>query len=174
MGAILSCGCYNKQKLRDRAKHRLLKHPLYRLWANVKSRCYDPKNKAYENYGGRGVKMCDEWVNNPESFIKWCLNNGWAKGLFLDKDIKSIKLGLPSPLVYSPEWCNFVTRKENNNYTRYSVFITFNGVTRNIVQWADHLGMVPNTLQNRLRRRGWSVERALTEPVGKTPKNKNK
>lgn len=171
-GSILSCGCYNKKKLRERAKHRLLKHPLYRLWAGVKSRCTNHKYKSYKNYGGRGVVVCAEWYDNPEAFIKWCLENGWKKGLFLDKDIIALEKNVPEPLIYSPEWCRFVTRKENNNNTRYTVFITFNGMTKNIVQWAEHLGMVSNTLQNRLRRRGWSVERALTTPVGKAKKRK--
>lgn len=173
-GQTLSCGCYNLERLRGRVKHGLLRHPLYRIWASVKARCTNENEKSYKNYGGRGVVLCDEWLNDPEAFIKWGLNNGWEKGLDLDKDLKAKELNLQPPLIYSPEWCQFITRKKNNNATRHNVLITFNGMTKNIVQWAEHLGMVSNTLQNRLRRRGWSVERAFTEPVIKAPKNKNK
>lgn len=165
-GKVISCGCYNRQKSKDAVKHGLLKHPLYRLWASVKARCTNPNEKCYKNYGGRGVRLCSEWLNNPERFINWCLNNGWRKGLQLDKDIKAKQMGA-EPLLYSPVFCQFVTRKENNNSTRYNVLITHNGETRNIVQWAEHLGMVSNTLQNRIRRRNWSIERALTTPISK-------
>lgn len=172
-GQVLSCGCYNLERLQERAKHGFYCHPLYRLWASVKARCTNENEKCYKNYGGRGVKMCDEWINDPEAFIKWCLNNGWKKGLDLDKDLKAKEMNLPPPLVYSPEWCQFITRKKNNNATRHNVEITFNGMTKNIVQWATYLGVVPNTLQNRIRRRGWSIEKAFTTSV-KVYKNKNK
>lgn len=166
-GAALSCGCYNLERLSERAVHGLSKHPLYRVWASVKARCTNSNEKSYKNYGGRGVKLCEEWRDNPEEFIKWGINNGWKKGLELDKDIKAREMGLEPPLVYSPQWCQFVTKRKNNEITRHSVLITFNGVEKTIIQWARDIGITPNTLQNRIRRYKWPIEKALTEPVNK-------
>jgi len=146
-------------------KHGLNKHPLYRIWAKVKTRCYDPKAKEYPNYGGRGVVMCDDWKDNPKSFIEWCINNGWQKGLDIDKDILAEKLGA-EPLLYSPERCQFVTRKENLNNKRDNVRVTYNGITKTIAQWAEQTGIKRDCLRYRIQIMKWPLEEALTIPSG--------
>lgn len=164
-GVSKSCGCYNIEKTIERGtKHGLYYHPAYRVWSKVKTRCYDSKAKEYPNYGGRGVVMCDEWKNNPKSFVEWCLANGWRRGLDIDKDILAERIGV-EPLLYSPERCLFVTRKENLNNKRDNVRITFNGITKNITQWAEEIGMNRSSLRYRIQRSKWPIEKALTTPV---------
>lgn|SRR5574341_2046669 len=96
--------------------HRIIggsKHPLYRVWDNMHQRCINPNNKSYSDYGGRGVSVCEEW-NDYEKFHSWALQNGWKKGLHIDKDIKG------DGLLYSPNTCSIVTQKENNRKTRWT------------------------------------------------------
>jgi len=91
--------------------------PLYDMYRNIKQRCYNKSNNQYMDYGDRGVYMCDEWLNDYITFQKWALENGYKKGLVIDKDIKSSQLGYSIPF-YSPETCTFVTSSQNNLFTR--------------------------------------------------------
>lgn len=166
-GKTRSCGCLNLESLKKRATvHGYWSHPAYRIWHKVRQRCYNENCKEYHNYGGRGVEMCSEWKDNPKEFVEWALKNGWKKGLDIDKDILAEKLGA-EPLLYSPERCLFVTRKVNLNHTRHNVKIEFEGLTKNLVQWAEEYGLKPNTLWGRLYKRNWPIDRALTEPLNK-------
>ena len=76
------------------------------------SRCYDTNCPEYKWYGAIGVTVCDEWKGNPEAFVKWSLENGWAKGLHIDKDILSEAKGI-HPHIYSPETCQWVDARTN-------------------------------------------------------------
>ncbi len=87
-------------------EHGMSNHPLYRLWGHVKERCDNPKSKSYYRYGGRGIVVCNEWINNPKLFIEWSLENGYKKGLEIDR--------IDNDKGYSPENCRFVTREINN------------------------------------------------------------
>jgi len=101
-GHTRSCGCY---KIEIQTIHGLCKHPLYRVWLCIKRRCYGKNNENYRYYGGRGISVCDEWINNPESFIKWGLNNGYKVGLTLDRRDNDGD--------YEPANCRFVTQRGN-------------------------------------------------------------
>lgn len=105
---VISCGC-NKGK---RGLDYDCKHPLYDIWQGVKGRCYNERDNAYHNYGGRGVVMCEEWRLSYKAFFDWAISNGWRKGLFIDKDVKG------NSMIYSPETCSIVTRAENNRSRR--------------------------------------------------------
>lgn len=111
-----SCGC---EELKQKTKHgfRTVKntHPLYRIYRGMITRCYDPNCPEYKLYGAKGVRVCDEWLNHPEEFCKWGLQNGWFKRSHLDKDILSDKLNI-HPHIYSPQTCQFVSCKTNVGY----------------------------------------------------------
>jgi hypothetical protein len=154
-GKTLSCGCY-RYTSPNMKKHGFSTHPLYTVWENMLTRCYNPKVKEYIRYGGRGVKMCKEWKESPESFIKWGLANGWEKGLHLDKDIKG------TGLLYSPDTCLFVTPQENNNHTRRSRYFEYNGKIQTMAQWAKEYGFQLPTLFYRLKKH--SIGDALNMP----------
>jgi len=110
-GRIKSCGCLGKELLSKRAKtHGLTGHPLFRIvYQSMKQRCYYKAKAGYKYYGGRGVRVCDEWKNNFSSFYNWAIENGWQEGKKLDLD----KAGM----VFCPEYCSFITREESSNRT---------------------------------------------------------
>lgn len=98
-----------------------VKHPrLHRIWDGMKRRCYSKKNKDYKYYGEKGVTICNEWVNDFESFLSWSLNNGYKNNLTIDKDILCDELKI-YPKIYSPYTCKWVTVSENSSYSNKGV-----------------------------------------------------
>lgn len=88
---------------------------LYSIWNTIKQRCYNTKRKDFSKYGGKGVTMQEDWIDNPKAFIEWCENNGWKPGLVVDKDIKSEELGITPP-IYSSSTLSFITAKQNSAF----------------------------------------------------------
>lgn len=76
------------------------------VWGGIKARCYNSGNSAYHRYGGRGIIVCQEWLNNPSLFFKWAIDNGWEKGLEVDR--------VENDGPYSPDNCQIVTHAENS------------------------------------------------------------
>lgn len=157
-GKNKSCGCI---KGIGNSTHRLTYHPLYCVWENVITRCYNTNCISYKNYGAKGVYVCDAWLEDPAAFINWGIENGYKKGLHLDKDIKCNEMNI-SPKCYSPETCCFVTPQENYNNRRTNRMITYNGATKSMAAWADAMGICHSTMMIRLS--SWTLERALTTP----------
>ena len=122
----------------------------------MKERCYNPNNKSYKNYGGRGIKICDEWRKDYQKFENWAENNGLREDLAIDR--------INNDGDYTPDNCRFVTLKENNQNRRSSKFYTINGETKNLQQWCDYYGIGRETVNTRLEN-NWSIEDALTKPI---------
>ena len=102
-----SCGCYHKKRTIEACtKHGLCKTPLYNIWLYMKDRCYNKNMRQYKDYGGRGITICNEWRNNPEAFIGWGKDNGFEKGLEIDRRDNNGN--------YEPSNCRFVTHAVNN------------------------------------------------------------
>ena len=137
--------------------HGLRGHPLYNIWCNMKSRCYNKNNPKYINYGARGVVVCNEWRRDFKKYYDWAVSNGWQNGLQIDKDIRG------TGFLYSPDTCIVVTNKENCNKRTHTVLITRNNETKSIMQWCELLGLNRHTFYSRLNT-GWSFEKALTTP----------
>lgn len=155
-----SCGCYNRERVSETtSKHNSSNSNLYDVWTNIKQRCLNQNNPNYKNYGGRGITICDEWVNDFIKFQEWAIKNGYKKGLNIDR--KDNDKG------YSPDNCRFITYIENQNNKRTNTYIEFNNETNTIVNWAKKLNMNPRTLVTRLDTLNWSIEKALTTPVAK-------
>lgn len=131
---------------------------IYRLWGYIKERCYRNTSRNFHNYGGRGIVMCDEWKNDSKAFVFWCLENGYRKGLDIDRKDND------GP--YSPDNCRFVTRKVNCNNTRANVKVMFRGVafTLSELSMREDCVVSQKLLASRLRN-GWDVELAMTRPV---------
>ena len=83
--AARSCGCGVLEN--HLSTHNLTKHPFYHVWTAMKSRCYKEKNASYHRYGGRGIKVCDEWVDSPEAFIQWLEDQSYGEGLQIDRRV---------------------------------------------------------------------------------------
>ena len=84
-GRTLSCGCYNFEKESKAKIHGYSRTKLGRVFEAMKQRCNNPNNKNYRDYGGRGIKVCNEWLENQSSFYEWSINNGYKEGLTIDR-----------------------------------------------------------------------------------------
>lgn len=145
--------CKSISNWEKRSTHRESKTRLYNIYYGMKHRCEKAYSVNFHNYGGRGITICDEW-KNYEAFAEWAHSNGYSDTLTLDR--------IDNDKGYSPSNCRWVTYREQSNNTRSNHWISFNGETRTLSEWARLLGINKSTLCERLNRRGWSVERALT------------
>lgn len=135
---------------------------LYSIWEHVKSRCLNKNNQAYSYYGGRGITVCTDWLEFV-GFRDWAIKNGYKDTLTIDR--------IDSNRGYYPANCRWATRKEQSNNIRTNKNITYNGKTQTITQWAEELGINPDTLYNRVFRASWPVEKAFTEKTHKNNRN---
>ncbi len=118
----------------------------------MKDRCYNPNNKRYPHYGGRGIVVCQEWKDNYVSFRDWAICNGYQIGLSLDR--------INNDGNYSPDNCRWATPKQQAYNRRTNRLITIQGKTQTVTEWAEEVGISIGAFQNRLRY-GWSEERLL-------------
>lgn len=155
-GATVSCGCYQKSFIGNlRKTHGDTGTKLYTAWNNMKARCYRKITREYDNYGGRGIAVCDEWIHSYETFKEWALNNGYSDGLTLDR--------INVDGNYCPENCRWITNKEQQNNKRNNVLYTYNGETKTLAEWAESLGICYKTLQKRIIKLG--VDKAFSTPL---------
>lgn len=164
-GITKSCGCTRYDKIQqigcNNKTHGLRKHPLYRMWQGMLDRCRNPKNFAYFNYGGRGIKVCDRWLN-MSNFLD-DMYDSYVKGLELDRINVNGN--------YEPNNCRWVTRKVNMNNTRVNRLIEYKGVTKTLSEWSDHLNIPYKTLIQRLN--NWNVEKSFTYENKSAKRKKN-
>ena len=132
-------------------------HPLYNAWKNMRRRCDNPNTNFFKNYGGRGIRVCEEWDKDSLAFIHWALDNGWEQGLTLDR--------IDNNGDYCPENCRWISRAEQLLNRRNNRIMTLNGRSQTMKEWARELGINPQTLSNRVNRQKWSDEKALTTPI---------
>ncbi len=143
-GGTKSCGCVSPFK----SKHGLSGTRLETKYHDMKRRCYSPACASYTYYGGRGIKVCDEWKNNSSAFFTWALEHGYEKGLELDR--------IDGDGNYTPKNCRFVTHRVNSLNRRY--------VRESVAEKARKHGFLPVTISSRLQR-GWTLEKALSTPL---------
>lgn len=142
--------------MKFKPKHGMAKTRLYKAWTNMRNRCNLIKDKEYQNYGGRGIKVCDEWQNSFETFMEWAMSHGYDNTLTIDR--------INVDGNYEPSNCRWITRQEQNNNRTINVNLTHNGVTHTLREWSVITGMNYSTLQGRVRR-GWKTEDILFRPV---------
>lgn len=109
--------------------HGYSKERLYGIWQGMKNRCGNPNVEKYSIYGGRGIKVCDEWAINYLPFRKWALNNGYKSNLQIDR--------IDSNLNYCPDNCRWVTPKEQQRNRTNSVYITAFGERKLRKEWLE-------------------------------------
>ena len=130
---------------------------LYVIWCHMIERCENVNSTRYADYGGRGIRVCDEWKDFAV-FRDWAVENGYSSELSIDR--------LNNDGDYEPSNCKWSTRKEQGNNKRNNRLLTYKGRTQTMTQWADEIGMNPDTFKYRIYL-GWSVERAIEEPIRK-------
>lgn len=151
---VKSCGCLFRE-CPNHTKHGGKGTRLYKIWKSMRERCSTPSQNRYKNYGGRGIKVCEEW-DDFNVFREWALSHGYSDELTVDRiDVNGN---------YEPLNCRWITPKEQANNKTNNRYITFNGITKTMTQWAEEKGMKASTLWARLDN-GWSIERALNTPI---------
>ena len=140
---------------------------LYRVWDNMRSRCYCPSKSgrtrsgrsggSYDYYGGRGIKVCDSWKNSFPAFRDWALEHGYAENLQLDR--------IDSDGDYTPENCRWVTAQQQAWNRSNAIKITFCGVEKPLAEWVQIFGLDYRRVYER-RRAGWDVYDILFCPCG--------
>lgn len=168
-GETKSCGCFlNDNRSIFSTTHGLSKSLEYKIWDSMIQRCTNPNNKNYPNYGGRGIKICDEWKDSFENFLK-DIGKRPSKDYSLDR--------IDNNGNYCKENCRWATAKEQANNRCTNLNITYKKQTKTLSEWAVILKMNYRTLQNRYNN-GWAVERIFTQPIKhkneSTNKEKNK
>lgn len=151
-GDTKSCGCLV-------TKHNLSRTTEYNIWHNMKQRCYVTDHPRYDDYGGRGIKVCDTWLNDFMSFLK-DMGNRPSEEYSLDRKDNNGD--------YCKDNCKWSTQKEQNRNKRSNVLLTYNNETKTLPEWAEISNIPYNTLKRRILR-GWSDEKTLTTPVRKWP-----
>lgn len=163
-GRTRSCGCLAREssariikKVNDDGatnhnwKHGLSRTRLYRVWTDIKSRCINSSVPEFKWYGGRGIKICDEWKDSFSKFKDWAVSNGYADNLTIDR--------IDNDGNYCPENCRWATMKEqcrNRSSNR-----VFEGKT--FIEWEEQLGVKPGTIAGRIHK-GWSIQQAVSTP----------
>lgn len=138
-------------------KHGLSYTKVYRVLMNIKNRVFDPKHPQFEDYGGRGISITEEWLgeSGPVNFVNWALSSGYKEGLTIDRiDVNGN---------YEPSNCRWVTMKEQTRNRRSTKLLTYNGMTMTAKEWSFYIGGSQNLVQARLKK-GWPLEKALTPP----------
>jgi len=154
-GKTTSCGCYKREKLKELWSTSCSKDPkLYGVWCSMKSRCYRPSDKGYKNYGGRGIEICPEWLENYENFYQWAMNNGYQEGLQIDR--------IDNDKGYSPDNCRWVDRYVQANNKRNIKKYTINGKTQSLAEWCREYDVDYFLARQRISKLGWTIEQALT------------
>ena len=154
-GGTKSCGCLQRERVS--ASHQVpIEHraKLYDVWRGMIRRCYNEKSKGYENYGAKGITVCEEWRTCFDAFYDWAIAHGFQEGLTIDRKKNEGS--------YCPENCRWVTMKEQQNNRSNNRMVTYNGKTQTLSQWADELGIPYRKLLKRLNEHGWSIERAFS------------
>lgn len=156
-GMTKSCGCYNIESLKRCKTHGFnSKDRLYRIWSGIKSRCYNKFVKIFDRYGGRGIKMCDEWKNDFMAFREWAISTEYNDNLSIDR--------IDNDGDYCPENCRWATRIIQCNNRRTNVFITYNGEVHTLAEWSRITGIKELTLASR-KRNGWTDKECIEVPV---------
>ena len=125
---------------------------LYNIFQGMKKRCYNKHRKDFYEYGGRGISICDEWLNDFQTFYDWSMSNGYDDNLTIDR--------IDNDKGYSPANCRWVDIKTQSNNTRKNVYLGYNGETMTLAEWSRKLNINRNTLKARYRK-GWSDKDCL-------------
>jgi hypothetical protein len=160
-----SCGCFRKEISKKmialNTKHGESgenKTDIYGLWKGIKSRVRSTSIGSYKHYLEKGIIVCDEWESNYLIFKKWCLDNGYKKGLLIDR--------INNDKGYYPENCRFLTPKESSRNKSNNRYLTYKGERKTVAEWAEITGIKRDTLSGRLSL-GWSIEKLLSTSVRK-------
>ena len=166
------CGFQIKCKLRDLKKAKICRHitngikdkRINGVFNGMVYRCYNTKDKSFKRYGEKGIRICQEWINNPKNFEEWSLCNGYDSNLTIDR----IDCGGD----YCPDNCRWVTLQDNARYKSTTIIIDVDGIKKSGKQWAQEIGINTNKINTYRRKYGYEntvefIRRALKYGIPK-------
>lgn len=157
-GKTSSCGCYKKERInasKRNRRHGMWGTPTWNSWDGMISRCTNPANASYANYGGRGITVCDKWKTFEGFFSDMGIRE---EGCELDR--------IDTNGNYSPANCRWVTVKQQMRNKRNNRMVTFNGETLCVAEWEERFGVNRDVIYARLRA-GWDAALAVSQPAHK-------
>ena len=145
-GSTKSCGCLAAEcKPPKNIKHGMSRTKLHGIWVAMRQRCTNPNDANYARYGGRGITVCDEWVNSFEAFRDWAIANGYVEGK-MDLDRTDNDKG------YSPDNCRFISHRENLRNTHRKLHDVINGEDITLAEAAEKYSIPYRLIYQRYKR----------------------
>lgn len=145
---VRSCGCLKKEQditnLHIKNNHEMTYHPVYSIWHAMVSRCNNPNDFAYKDYGGRGISVCSDWTD-IRNFARWADETGFQKGNGLSIERVDVNGN------YCPENCVWIPRSEQAKNRRNTIKLTFDGITKPMSVWAKENGVSYKLVYRRFR-----------------------
>ena len=130
---------------------------LYRVWCHMKGRCNNSRDARYMYYGGRGIKVCSLWNDSYEEFKEWAVHNGYNDTLSIDRiDVNGN---------YEPGNCRWIEMEKQAKNKRTTIYVTYDGVTRTLADWAKYLNVKYSTLHKRIRYLGFTPEQTVSQAI---------
>lgn len=159
-GHTKSCGCLHIQQAKEQAKkmiknniiHNKSNTRLYHIYQGMINRCYKETHKFYKNYGGRGIRICDEWLKDFMSFYNWAMENGYKEDLTIDR--------INNNGNYEPNNCRWLTIKEQAENRRTNTLYKYKGEIKPLKLICEELNVKYTTIRKRIVN-GMSLEEAL-------------
>lgn len=151
-GHTKSCGCLAADPKSKIIRNLPFGYRIWRRYHDIKTRCTNKKSKSYINYGGRGIKMCEEWSDDVEKFYRWSISNGFKPELTIDRiDVNGN---------YTPTNCRWIPKSEQAKNRRNA--IVYKG--KNIIEWGAIVKINPKTIYARIKK-GWGIKKAILTPL---------
>lgn len=155
-GRSFSCGCQKASSLsKAHTTHGMSTSTEFKSWSSLKRRCLNETSQDWGNYGGRGIKVCDRWIESFENFLE-DMGRKPSPSHSIDR--------IDNNGNYEPSNCRWATTSQQIGNTRLSNIVEYNGKRQCVSEWEKELGFASQVLRHRLAN-GWSIERAFTQPV---------
>lgn len=159
-GNTRSCGCLKTDRnVEYFTTHGMSKTKLYSVWGTMKDRCYSPDSKGYQNYGGRGIEMCQSWKDSFKNFYEWAIKSGYKDGVTIErKDVNGN---------YEPDNCCWIPKADQSKNRRNCHYITYHGITKTLSEWSRELHIDRECLRNKEKELGdgeLAIEAILASP----------
>lgn len=150
-----SCGCLTLSIIKSKGvTHGMSKSRMFSIWTNMKNRCSNPKLEVYKRYGGKGIRVCDEWFKSFEAFRDWAYQNNYSDTLTLDR--------YPNRNGnYEPSNCRWATNKQQQNNKNTNYYVSYKGEVFTITELCDKYNLVYTRVHARIMELGWDVDMAV-------------
>lgn len=157
---------YKEIWLEETKKHGYAhKLSLYYIWKSMKERCNNKNDKSYKNYGGRGIKVCNEWQNNYLTFHNWAFESGYVEEKLPNGKNKLTLDRINVNGDYEPSNCRWITNAEQARNKRNNTKVKYNGTMVNLRDLCDRLNVKYETMYRRIFCSHWDIEKALLQPI---------